>query len=95
MDNELSELVVHGSIVLSFANAVNFDQKRRLADGILAAEMAFHGWHTQPELCIDLARRCYASCWRTLQPHWPLYEELADRLPEIVLAGRLAIHTKI
>lgn len=78
--------------MLAYANALSFDQKRRLADGILVAEIAFTGWHTQSELCIDLARRCYASCWHTLQPHWPLYEELADKLPEIILAGRQAIY---
>jgi hypothetical protein len=91
-DRELAELVACGSIVLAFANAVEFDNRRRLADGVLAAEIAFPGWHAQPDLCVDLARRCYALCWRTLRPHWPLYEELADRLPEIIKAGRVAIN---
>jgi hypothetical protein len=92
-DRELAGLVVCGSIVLAFAEASEFDHRRRLADGVLAAEVAFVGWHQQPELCVDLARQCYASCWRTLRPHWPLYEELADRLPEIILAGRQAIRS--
>lgn len=91
VDRELAELVVCGSIVLAYAEANDFDRRRRLADGVLAAEVAFVGWHEQPDLCVDLARRCYAACWRYLRPHWPLYEELADRLPEIIVAGRQAI----
>lgn len=90
-DRELADLVVCGSIVLAYAEAMEFDQRRRLADGVFAAEVSFAGWHKQPELCVDLARRCYASCWRMLRPHWPLYEELADRLPEIIQASRQAI----
>jgi hypothetical protein len=93
IDRELGELVVCGSVVLAFAEATEFDMRRRLADGVLAAEVAFVGWHQQPDLCVDLARQCYASCWRTLRPHWPLYEELADRLPEIIVAVRQAIRS--
>jgi hypothetical protein len=90
-DHKLANLVVCGSVVLAFSNAVQFDEKRKLADGVLAAEIAFSGWHAQPELCIELARRSYASCWNILKPHWPLYEELADRLPEIVVNMRSII----
>jgi len=93
LDRQLADLVVCGSIVLAFSNAVEFDQRRRLADGVLAAEVAFVGWHEQPDLCVDLARQCYAPCWRTLRPHWPLYEELADRLPEIIALSRQAIRS--
>lgn len=91
IDRELAELVVCGSVVLAFADATDFDSRRRLADGVLAAEIAFVGWHQNPTLCVDLARRSYESCWRLMRPHWPLYEELADRLPEIIAAGRQAI----
>ncbi len=92
-DRELAELVVCGSIVLAFAEATDFDRRRRLADGVLAAEIAFAGWHADPTLCVDLARRSYESCWRSMRPHWPLYEELADRLPEIISSARQAMRT--
>jgi hypothetical protein len=90
-DKQLTEFVVSNSVVLAYIKAIDFEQRRRLADGVLAAEIAFVGWHAQSDLCVDLARRCYASCWNILRPNWPLYEELADRLPEIIQGGRQAI----
>lgn len=91
-DRKLSDLVICDSVVLTYVNALAFEQKRKFADSILFSEIIFAGWHKQPELCVELARRCYESCWNTLRPHWPLYEELANRLPEIVKSCRDTIN---
>jgi hypothetical protein len=88
---ELLELIPDQSIVLAYIQATEFERRRRLADGVLASEIYFDGWLSEPTLCVDLARKCYLACWNTLRPHWPLYEELADRLPEIIASGRQTI----
>ncbi len=91
-DKELTELVVHSSVVISFAKAgLDFGAHRRLADGVLASEVAFQGWLAEPELCVGLARRSYLTCYRLLGNSWELYVELADRLPDIILASREAL----
>jgi hypothetical protein len=91
-DKKLEELVVAGSVVLAFAKAgVDFDSHRRLADGVLASEVAFKGWLAEPDLCVELARRSYATCYRLLGGSWELYVELADRLPDIIEASRDAL----
>lgn len=87
-DRNLVDSIGQGSIVLSFVEAVDFDAKRRLADSVLVSQIAFRGWSREEELCVELARRCYGSCWRMLRPSWQLYEELADRLPVIVEMAR-------
>lgn len=85
---ELVELINSSSITLAFAQAgADFEAHRRLADSVLAAEIAFKGWLTEPELCISFARRSYAACFRLLGGSWACYAELAGRLPEIVAAS--------
>lgn len=86
---DLASLVDSGSITLAFARAgADFDSHRRLADGVLASEIAFQGWLAEPTLCVDFARRSYSTCFRLLGGSWGCYGELADRLPEIIGAAR-------
>jgi hypothetical protein len=88
---DLTNLVDSGSITLAFAKAgIDFDSHRRLADGVLASEIAFHGWLVEPTLCVDFARRSYSTCFYLLGGSWDCYGELADRLPEIINASREA-----
>ena len=88
---DLNEIVNAESIVLQYAQAgVCFNSHKRLADGILASEIAFKGCLAEPELCISIARRSYATCFRLLGGAWACYAELAGRLPEIVVASREA-----
>ncbi len=95
-DKGLGELVVNGSVVLAFAKAgLDFDAHRRLGDGVLASEVAFQGWLAEPELCVEFARRSYLTCYRLLGNSWDLYVELADRLPDIILASRDALKTHV
>ncbi len=48
---ELGGLVAGGSVTLAFMEAgADFERHRRLADGVLAAEIAFKGWLAEPEL---------------------------------------------
>ncbi len=85
---ELVELINSGSITMAFAEAgTDFEAHRRLADGVLAAEIAFKGWLAEPELCINLAQRSYAACFRILNGAWTCYAELSGRLPEIIAAS--------
>lgn len=94
-DKGLGGLVSNGSVVLAFAEAgLDFDSHRRLADGVLASEVAFQGWLAEPELCVSLARRSYLTCYRLLGNSWELYVELADRLPDIILASRDALNCR-
>lgn len=87
--SDLTELLHIGSIVLAFRDAGgSFDSHRRLADGVLAAEIAFHGWLSEPVLCVQLAQRSYGTCDRLLGGAWACYAELAARLPEIIDASR-------
>lgn len=82
---DLIELINSGSITLAYAQAgVDFEANRRLADAVLAAEIAFKGWLTEPELCISFARRSYATCFRLLGGAWGCYAELAACLPQII-----------
>lgn len=91
-DKGLGDLVVAGSVVLAFSRAgLDFDSHRRLADGVLASEAAFQGWLSEPDLCVDFARRSYLVCYRLLGNRWGLYAELADRLPEIIVSTRDAL----
>jgi hypothetical protein len=91
-DKRLGELVVAGSVVLAYSRAgLDFDAHRRIGDGVLASEVAFHGWLTEPDLCVDFARRSYSTCYRLLGSTWDLYVELADRLPDIIHASRDAL----
>ena len=88
---ELNELINNGSITLAFAEAgADFEAHRRLADGVLAAEIAFKGCLAEPELCISLARRSYAACFRILGGSWTCYAELAACLPQIIAASHEA-----
>jgi len=90
-DKQLGDLVSGGSIVLAFSRAgLDFESHRRLGDGVLASEIVFKGWLTEPALCVDLARKSYITCYRLLGCNWDLYVELADRLPDIILASREA-----
>lgn len=91
-DKQLGELVVAGSIVIAFSKAgLNFDVHRRIGDGVLASEVAFKGWLTEPTLCVEFARRSYLTCYRLLGNEWELYVELADRLPDIIQSSRDAL----
>jgi len=91
-DKQLGELVGAGSVVLAYSRAgLDFDAHRRLGDGVLASEIAFRGWLTEPELCVEFARRSYVTCYRLLGCTWELYGELADRLPDIIQASRDAL----
>lgn len=90
-DRDLTELVTAGSVVLAYTRNREFDQHRRLADGVLAAEVAFPGWLKESALCVDLARRSYATCWRMLRGKWMLYDELSDRLGVIIRETQVAI----
>lgn len=88
---DLTDLLHGGSIVLAFRDAGGrFESHRKLADGVLAAEIAFHGWLTEPALCVQLAQRSYGTCNRLLGGAWACYDELALRLPEIIAASREA-----
>ncbi len=78
--------------MLAYAKAgSDFESHRRIADSVMLAEIAFQGWLTQPDLCIDLARRSYATCSRLLHKSWPCYDELADQLPNIIICSRQAL----
>ncbi len=88
---DLNEIVSSESIVLAYAQAgVCFNSHKRLADGILACEIAFKGCLAEPDLCISIARRSYATCFRLLGGSWACYAELAGRLPEIIAASHTA-----
>lgn len=88
---DLARLLDAGSIVLAYAGAgLDFEAHRRLADGVLAAEVAFRGWLAEPELCVRLASSSYATCWRLLNRAWPCFEELSARLPAIISVARAA-----
>lgn len=89
-ERDLAELVCAGSVVLAASEAVTFEHHRRLADGVLAAEVAFPGWLSEPELCVTLARRSYEACWRILRGRWELYGELAERLPSVISVAERA-----
>lgn len=93
-DKNLSEVLHVGSIVLSYHRATTFDQKRKIGDCVLASEIAFKGWLTEPELCISIAGACYDYCWRNLTPRWSLYEELSSRLPTIIDMSRRAFESQ-
>ena len=80
-----------GSVVLAFSVASSFERRRRLADAVLTSEVAFSGWLSEPAVCVDIARMCYHACWRQLRPAWPLFEELADRMPQLVIDAREAL----
>lgn len=85
---ELIDLINSSSIMMAYAAAgADFEAHRRLADSVLAAEIAFKGWLAEPELCISFARRSYATCFRLLGGQWACYAELASRLPEIITAS--------
>lgn len=82
---DLVELVNSSSITLAYSEAGgSFDAHRRLADSVLAAEIAFKGWLAEPDLCVSFARRSYATCFRLVGGSWACYAELASRLPEII-----------
>lgn len=88
-DKNVGDIVHAGSVVLAFGRAgVDFEAHRRLADGVLVSEIAFHGWLTEPDLCVSLARQSYMTCFRLLNGSWACYEELSARLPEIIEASR-------
>lgn len=87
---DLTEVLHVGSIVLAFHGARDFEAHRRLADGVLASEIAFQGWLAEPSLCVQLAQRSYNACFRLLNGAWACYGELSDRLPEIIVASREA-----
>ena len=88
---DLGELISSSSITLAFAEAgADFEAHRRIADGVLAAEIAFKGWLVEPDLCVSFARRSYAACFQLLGGSWACYAELAGRLPEIIAASHNA-----
>jgi hypothetical protein len=84
------------SLVLTYASARNersFVGLQRIGDWILYSE-SIHPLtrdDAQKELVVALGQCSYEACDRLLMHRWPLYEELAERLPEITSS----IHTYI
>lgn len=83
------------SIVLAFYSAKengNFATFQKIGDWVLWVDSinpAFIKNHH--EITETIARLSYFSCHRMLKGTWPIYEELADNLPQIVKDVRCKI----
>lgn len=74
------------SLVLAYYDAVfshDFRQFQQIGDYILWGEIFVPQSFDEHELVMTLGRRSYRECWRLLRGQWYLYDELAERFPEI------------
>lgn len=74
------------SMVLSYAHAVHvgeFCHFKRCGDWSLWASVYAPDSIETPAVVIELGMRCYDACDRIMLRKWPVFNELAARLPEI------------
>lgn len=76
------------SVVLAYAearSAHDFVRFQRIGDWVLWVEVWAPAYVARDHRVVEsIGRLSYATCHRILRGTWPIYEELADRLPAIV-----------
>jgi hypothetical protein len=80
------------SITLAFQDAAvsrDFEGFQRLGDWVLFVDTMYPDhFQLNREIVETFGRRSYYSCHQILRGQWRLYEELADRLPNIAAGAR-------
>lgn len=82
-DNDLS----NHSLVLAFADAryrADFAGYQRIGDWVLWVDVFYPEFVVERDLSQSLARQSYYACHRMMRGQWPIYEELADKLPTLI-----------
>lgn len=76
------------SVVLAYAEARaahDFVRFQRIGDWVLWVEVWAPAYVARDQRVVEsIGRLSYATCHRILRGTWPIYEELADQLPDIV-----------
>lgn len=76
------------SVVLAYAEARaahDFVRFQRIGDWVLWVEVWAPAYVARDRRVVEsIGRLSYATCHRILRGTWPIYEELADQLPDIV-----------
>lgn len=86
--NYKSNYIIDIPICIKFSEATfnnDFKQFQEIADFILFAGSIYPAYfkNMNEEYFISLGQMSYLKCYKLINKQWKLYEELADKLPEV------------